>query len=536
MLFGLFFHFRLLISVPFSLALSVAKGENVTARVCADPTFASLKLPNAKVLSVNSVVAAITWPASSDLVNAFPSTKNGTKEVCQITVMYTHPGQNDTINTWVWLPLESWNGRFVGMGGSGWVTGTAGSLAQPVFEGYSAASTDGGHLASATLESWVLNGDGDINWPLLEDFSSSAVNEAALLGKAATKLFYSTSPKYSYFNGCSTGGRQGHMLAQQFPNQYDGVLAGSPAINWDEFIPAQYWPPLMMQELDYYPTACELDAITDLAINACDALDGVKDGIIAFPGLCHFDPYTMIGKDVLCDDSNHIIKLSSKSAKFAAAAWAGANSSDGSSLWYGVTHDATLTGLGGTDCSSGHCKPTPFFLSTDWIATILSQDPSLDLSTIDLRLFRHLFQNSVKKFKSIIGTRDPDLTKFKNAGGKMITWHGMKDQYAFYNGTVDYYNKVRDLDPRVHDYYRFFSAPGVEHCGGGPGWFPGDGLNALIDWVENGKAPDTLLGLATPTATENADEPTRTAYLCCYPKVLTYTKGDIDQATSFICR
>lgn len=248
MLFGLFFQFHLLLSVPFSLALSVAKGGNV-ARVCADPTFASLKLPNAKVLSVNSVVAAITWPASSDLVNAFPSTKNGTKEVCQITVMYTHPGQNDTINTWVWLPLESWNGRFVGMGGSGWVTGTAGSLAQPVFEGYSAASTDGGHLASATLESWVLNGGGDINWPLLEDFSSSAVNEAALLGKAATKLFYSTSPKYSYFNGCSTGGRQGHMLAQQFPTQYDGVLSGSPAINWDEFIPAQYWPPLMMQEL-----------------------------------------------------------------------------------------------------------------------------------------------------------------------------------------------------------------------------------------------------------------------------------------------
>jgi feruloyl esterase len=239
----------LLISLPCSVALYVAEGEEITTTRCITPTFASLKLPHAKVISVDSVVAATSWPASNELINAFPSTKNGTAEVCQLTVTYTHPGKNDTINTWVWLPLKHWNGRFVGMGGSGWVTGTAGSLAQPVFEGYSAASTDGGHSASATVESWALNGNGDINWPLLEDFSSVAVNEAALLGKAATKLFYGASPKYSYFNGCSTGGRQGHMLAQQFPAQYDGVLAGSPAINWDKLIPAQYWPPLMMQEL-----------------------------------------------------------------------------------------------------------------------------------------------------------------------------------------------------------------------------------------------------------------------------------------------
>jgi hypothetical protein len=234
---------------PYAFALSVAKPIQGTTKACTNTAFASLKLPNVKLISVDSVVADASWPAPSDLINAFPSTRNGTTEVCQITVTYTHPGQNDTINTWIWLPVNSWNGRFVGMGGSGWVTGTASSLAQPVFEGYSAASTDGGHSASASLESWVLNSNGDLNWQLLKDFSSVAVDEAASLGKAATKLFYGSLPKYSYFNGCSTGGRQGHMLAQQFPAQYDGILAGSPAINWDEFIPAQYWPPLMMQEL-----------------------------------------------------------------------------------------------------------------------------------------------------------------------------------------------------------------------------------------------------------------------------------------------
>lgn len=291
-----------------------------------------------------------------------------------------------------------------------------------------------------------------------------------------------------------------------------------------------HWP-------DYYPPPCELEAITDLAISTCDELDGVKDGIVALPGLCQFDPSTVIGKEVNCADTNSIIKLSEKSAQFAAAVWSGANNSDGSSLWYGLTHDAPLTGLGGIDCSSsGKCKPTPFFLATDWMTTILSRDPSRDLSTIGLQDFRRLFHTSLKKFGSIIGTRNPDLTKFRDAGGKMITWHGMKDQYAFYNGTIDYYDRVRDFDARVHDYYRFFSAPGVEHCGGGPGWFPGNGFDALVDWVEKGKAPDTLFAHTIPAAAESASTPIRKANLCPYPKVLTYVKGNINKSSSFICR
>jgi feruloyl esterase len=230
------------------LDLVVAEPLKRTTKACKNATFEALSLPNIDVLSVDSVVAQATWPSASDLVNAFPSTKSGTVEVCQLTITYTHVGQNDTINTWVWLPVHSWNGRLVGMGGSGWVTGTASSLAQPAFEGYSAVSTDGGHSASASIQSWALDGS-DLNWPLIEDFSSITLDEASSLGKAAARLFYGSLPKYSYFNGCSTGGRQGHMLAQKFPKQYDGILAGSPAINWDEFIPAQYWPPVLMKVL-----------------------------------------------------------------------------------------------------------------------------------------------------------------------------------------------------------------------------------------------------------------------------------------------
>ncbi|KAJ5770255.1 uncharacterized protein N7511_002306 [Penicillium nucicola] len=519
-------------------ALGSATGATakIATKACTSATFEGLTLPDIKILSIDSVVAQTAWPSSSDLVNAFPSTKAGTVDVCQLTITYAHVGQNDTINTWVWLPINSWNGRFVGMGGSGWVTGTASSLAQPVFEGYSAASTDGGHSAAASVDSWALEG-GDLNWLLIEDFSSTTLDEASSLGKAASKLFYGSLPKYSYFNGCSTGGRQGHMLAQKFPAQYDGILAGSPAINWDEFIPAQYWPPLLMHKMDYYPSPCELDAITNFAIKSCDKLDGVEDGIVSLPGLCRFDPFTLVGKKISCTNPNGTITLSNKSAQFAAAVWAGPTDSDGSSLWYGLTHDAPLTGIGGTSCSSLHdCVPAPFFLSTDWLATFLSKNAARDISTISLEEFRQLFHTSVTEFQTVIGTRDPNLSAFKQSGNKMITWHGMKDPYAMYNGTVDYYDRVRAVDPKVADYYRFFAAPGVEHCSGGPGPFPGDGLKALVNWVEHGKAPDTLLALATPTATGSADLSTRTARLCPYPHVLTYSKGNPDKASSYTCK
>ncbi|KAL4784160.1 tannase and feruloyl esterase-domain-containing protein [Aspergillus varians] len=474
------------------LTASAALGAGATS--CTGATFASLTLPNIHILAVDTVVA---HTEVDQLTNRFAFTKNASTEVCQVTVQYSHAGWNDTINTWIWLPMQSWNGRFVGMGGGGWVTGMQSNLGQPVTEGYSAASTDGGHAESASTASWALTGEGNLNWPLLHDFSAVSLDEATSLGKLATRLFYGSLPKYSYWNGCSTGGRQGHQMAQRFPNQYDGILAGSPAINWDKFIPTQYWPQQVMRDLDLYPSACELNAITDFAISACDELDGVKDGIISLPGLCDFDPFSVVGKRVQCSAPDGTKKISRKGAQFVATVWAGSSDSKGSALWYGLTHEAPLTGLGGTNCTSlHHCEPTPFFISSDWMTTILSRNESLDLSTISLEEYSRLFRASVSEFQS----------------------------------------RVLELDPLVHDYYRFFPAPGVQHCQGGPGWYPGDSFQALVDWVEQGIAPDTLFALATPTATGDASLPTRTAYLCPYPEVMTYVGGDPDKASSFACK
>jgi Tannase and feruloyl esterase len=170
---------------------------------------------------------------------------------CNVTIQYTHPGQNDSINVQVWLPQAGWNGRFLGSGGSGYQTSLA-ELFLPygVSQGYSVVATDGGHTPNPyDPSSWALSSPGNVNWALLQDFASIALDDATTIGKAVTMSFYGAPPKYSYWNGCSTGGRQGLMLAQRYPTQYDGILAAAPAINWASFVPGGSWAQLTMNQL-----------------------------------------------------------------------------------------------------------------------------------------------------------------------------------------------------------------------------------------------------------------------------------------------
>ncbi|CAG7954954.1 unnamed protein product [Penicillium olsonii] len=507
-----------------------------TGRVCAPETFASLSLPSIDVLSIDAKLNNASFDVD-DSTNAYPVATNKTVEVCQLTVNYTHLGWNDNVTTWISLPVDNWNGRFMGMGGGGWIMGTRGRLSQAVFGGYAAASTNGGHDEAATVKSWGLSSEGNVNWANMQDFSAVSLDDTASLGKAATKMFYGKPHKYAYWNGCSTGGRQGHMMAQRYPTQYDGILAGSPAINWDKFIPSEFWPQMLMNALDYYPSACELNAFTEHAIDECDALDGVKDRIISVPGLCKYNATSLVGKTVQCS-SNSTVKITPKAAKYVTLVWAGPQDPSGSSLWYGLSHDATLTRLAGTNCTlpSKNCQPIPFQISADWQQIFLARNSSLDVADITYTEYIRHFRQSVNEYSSIIGTRDPDLTDFKQAGGKMIAWHGMKDPLIFFNGTENYYRQAMEIDPSIQDYYRFFAAPGADHCKGGIGFYPGSSLDSLVNWVENGTAPDTLRAIATPTGTDSAKLPLRTADLCAYPKFLTYVGGDASKASSFTCK
>lgn len=209
---------------------------NAPGPACDASTFQSLTLANIEVLALDVVVNTTVTSESS-----------AGGEFCQVTVQYTHPGQNDAVNTVIGLPLlaTDWNERFQMVGGGGWGTGYTSALYQAVADGYSSVATDGGHDNDAPVADWGLVSEGNVNWPLLWNFAVVALDEGASLGKLATELYYGTPAKYSYWNGCSTGGRQGHIMAQQHPEQFDGILAAAPAINWQRFIVQEYWGPLM---------------------------------------------------------------------------------------------------------------------------------------------------------------------------------------------------------------------------------------------------------------------------------------------------
>lgn len=203
----------------------------------------------------------------------------------------------------------------------------AGALGSAVNAGYAAVDTDGGHpLASDPLQavinaSWGLASPGVVNWPGIQNFASVALNDMAQLGKAVTTAFYSRPPKYSYWSGCSTGGRQGMMQAQRFPKNFDGVLAMAPGINWDSFLVGSLWGYVVMRREGYYPPECELAAIQGKAIEACDELDGVRDGVVAAQGLCDFDAMTVVGQMFDCEGEERNVSI--EAARIANAVWEG---------------------------------------------------------------------------------------------------------------------------------------------------------------------------------------------------------------------
>jgi pimeloyl-ACP methyl ester carboxylesterase len=465
---------------------------------------------------------------------------------CNVTVEYTHPGYNDSITVVVLLPREhQWNGNFVGTGGSGWAASAGNQLSVPVIDaGYAVASTDGGvPLGGQTARDWALLGLGNPDINRLNTFSSKALHEMAVIGKSVTGNYYSQQAKYNYWVGCSQGGRQGMMNAQRYPEDYDGIAALAPAINWAQFVPGMNWAHQVMHELDYYPRPCELLAYTAAAVKVCDEIDGLADGIVSSTA-CAFNPFGLVGQPFDCDGTN--ATFTANGAKIVQATWQGPRSSGNESLWYGYHQDAPIAALAAsTTCSAaGNCTNTPSPLFEDWLTLWIAGDPSFNLSNITRDKFETLSKDGIQRYDSIIGTRDPDLSAFKKNGGKMLTWHGMADQLIPFPGSTNYHDRVRELDESVDDYFRLFLAPGTLHCSPGAGPFPAHVLEDLVSWVEEGIAPTQLLALnvseldpatgEVDVANGNVNQQ-RGRPLCLYPLVQRYIGGAPDLLSSFEC-
>ncbi|KAJ9657709.1 hypothetical protein H2198_004124 [Neophaeococcomyces mojaviensis] len=529
--------------------LPIHERDTSTGPSCTNTTFLSVALASSLPgVSIISILAReqknVTVPATPPFSAVDVSGLN----FCDVEVVLTHAGMNDMVRVAVWLPLvgsdSTWNGRFLGTGGSGWAPGLFDyNLAPAVKLGYAAASTDAG-LVDPSLgytnplspASWALTPSGGVNIPLLTNFASRSIHDMAVVGKAVAAAYYSKPANHSYFNGCSTGGRQGLAEAQTYPTDFNGIVAGAPAINWAHYVVAETWPQVVMHDKNLFPSDCELDAFTAAAIAACDKLDGVEDGVITRPDQCTFDPSALIGTSIQCPSSdgkqNITTIITADVANIVQQIWSGPYN------WYGLEKSASLDYLANTTVSkAGKPVGAPFFVSDTWTQYFLAKNPNFDTSSVNTNEFFTLFNQSVTQYDSIIGTSNPDLSAFHSSGGKLLVWHGLADQLIFPQGTVDYFHRVLaqssnqpHQDTDLDSFFRLFLAPGVDHCGGGttPGAIPVDPLSAVVKWVEQGIPPDVLDAASADGKLKRE--------VCKYPLVPVYRgQGDANDAASWTC-
>jgi len=451
---------------------------------------------------------------------------------CKVQLLYgTKANQN--INIVVGLPLNSvdggtggvqgaWNGRTQGLGGGG-CEGNL-TVTPAVDAGYVGSGNDLGHTGGNCAP--AVNPDGTYNMQFIQDFIRNGIKAQVLWSKFITKVYYGMRSEYNYWNGCSTGGRQGYLLAQELPDELDGILADAPAIYWTRFQTAQMWGQIAVLDLVGGPIAPEkLTQVRASAIAACDANDGVVDGIIDDPRACHFRAKANICGVPGAPATNC---LTEQEARAIDLVWDGPRNSEGKKIWFGLDH--------GTDF--GLAGPVPFFLGViqfQWD----EHNPNFKWQTVPLSGYPQVAQDGSRNIADVTDTFGP-LDGFKAHGGKMMTWVGANDHLIFPRGVISYYRQMAARYSAHHkpdfknlqSFYRLFRAPGVAHCGGGAGPSPVGAFGALVNWVEHGIAPETLLAAGGSAAPPSG----RTRPLCPYPQTAIYDgTGDINNAASFHC-
>jgi Tannase and feruloyl esterase len=509
---------------------------------------ASLTLPDGAVFNtsgVNGSGASDVAPGSTinRLDGASPLTLAGNNAVnqpfCRVTIVV--PNDNGTfspsgINIEAWLPENNWNERYEGVGGGGYA-GTISSLVPALNAGYAAASTDTGHVGGSGT--FVLNPDDSLNFGLAVDFSTRSLHELALQTKFIIDAFYGQEPVFSYWNGCSTGGRQGLIEAQDHPDDYDGIWAGSPAVSFDRLSDAQLWPAVVMNlEVGGAGISqAKLNGATAAAVAACDAQQGFQDTVINDPRRCHFDPGVLqCGVPGAPTDGTC---LTPQEATAIRKIWDGPRTVDksgnptGPRLWFGLEPGASFGTLANTSATA----ILPFSIPNVWFEDWLERNPSFDWHTITYADFQADFLFSEEVWTGIVASDNPDLSAFRDHGGKVIITHGWADQIIPSMNSVDYYNHVLQ-DPRngaddkkVKDFARLFMLPGMGHCGGGIGPNVFDAFGAVVNWRETGVAPKQIIASRVVGGLTVETRP-----LCPYPQVAAYIgTGSTSDAANFVC-
>ncbi|POS71427.1 tannase and feruloyl esterase [Diaporthe helianthi] len=471
----------------------------VMALTCVPATFGDIIWFGAKALSLETnLVTNYSTSVPSSVRFTQPAVQVHNASFCNITITYTHPGQDDNIIVEAWLPAEGWNGRLQAVGGGGMVAGRwdtfYGAMAGAIADGYATVTTDAGLGNAIDATPWALLSPGNVNLYALQNLASVSLEDEGILAKHLINSYYGRGPDYSYFNGCSQGGRQGLMLAQRYPTAFDGIAAGAPAIFWNEIFTSSPWPQQFMNMLGEYPHPCELEAITAAAVSACDGLDGVVDGILTNINDClaGFQPFDLVGGATNCSEAPI---FTSAAAAVVNATWQGMRNAQGVQTWFGLN------------------PGVPFAIAAEWFTLFVARDTDFDLTNLSHVEFDALAHHGRQRYDSIIGTGDADLSAFRDAGGKLVTFHGTNDVTIPPGTSVKYYNEVSDLTPNVDDFYRHFEVPGMSHCTGGQSGDPTSLFDQLRAWVENGTAPEE-----SPVEITDLAGATQSRILCPYHK------------------
>ncbi len=491
-----------------------------------------LALPATTIKTAEAVPAGSFTPPGASAINNLPA-------FCRVAGMIK-PSADSDIEFEVWLPSSGWNGKFEGIGNGGYAGAIGyGGMAAAVAHGYATASTDTGHHAGGTDAAWALGHPEKVT-----DFGYRAIHETADKAKAIIHGFYGDGPKRSYFSSCSNGGRQALMEAQRYPADYDGIVAGAPAYNWTHLLTTGlYDMTATLNDPASYIPASKLPAIEAANVEACDALDGVKDGVIDDPSMCHIN----VSK-LLCTGAETDTCLTAPQVAALEKIYGGLKNVKGEQIFPGYSPGGEngMTGWGGWITGASREKSLQYAFGTNFFQNMVYSDPKWDYHTFNADRDMKVADDSLARK---LNATSPDLKKFKDRGGKLIIYHGWSDAAIPPMSTVIYYqNVLSKMGPKDSAaFVRLFMVPGMQHCGGGPGpnsfgqgaVTGGDPMHdvdaAIQRWVEQGTAPEQIVatkykGMAPSSGVA------RTRPLCKYPQVAKWNgTGSTDDAANFSC-
>jgi len=481
------------------------------AEICESLT--SLKLPNTKI-----TLARVEEGDLSSIDNGTPGGPlNHLPAFCRVAGTIS-PVPDSVIKFEVWMPVSGWNHRFMAVGNGGFSGGLwYHFMAGAVRQGYAVAATDTGHEGSVPDASFALG-----HPEKLIDFGYRSVHEMTVKSKAIVATFYDTPAAKSYWDGCSSGGKQGLMEAQRYPDDFDGIIAGAPANNWEPLLASSIW----IEQATHLTAASRLPneklaILHQAALDACDASDGVKDGVIRDSLSCHFDPAV-----TQCKGADTSTCLSSEQVEAARKIYAGPVNPR--------THEKIFPGLEpGSEITWRAFAEPVFPIAASHFRYIIFKDPKWEPSTLN---FDSDIAIAQKVENGTLTATNPNLKPFFAHGGKLILYHGLSDGLIAPKNTINYYNAVfKATGPAAANSMRLYLAPGMEHCFGGDGPSDFDLDAPLAAWVEDHKAPGPILALHFP-ANAPPTKPDRTRPLCPYPQVAKYKGlGSTDDAANFAC-